>query len=137
MIGLGTGSIGGRTMIFWIVVGVIAVSAIFFRHRTRVSRDRLLQSLVDKGQPIPSELLRQSAGSSRSFFCSWRAGVILICIAIAIFVSARFGTFYDGGPFAGFGRRGIGAVFPFMIGVAFVAIALLERRLPPSPPPDA
>ena len=122
-------------MVFWIAVCVIAVSAIFFHYRTRVSRDRLLQSLVDKGQPIPPELLRVNAGGSRSFFCSWRAGVLLICIGIAIFVSQYFGSFYGGGPFAAFGRRGIGAVFPFMIGVGFVTIALFERRSPPNPPP--
>jgi hypothetical protein len=123
-------------MVFWIAVCVIAVSAIFFRHRTRVSRDRLLQSLVDKGQPIPPELLRPHASGSRSFFCSWRAGVILICLGIAIFLSQYFGSFYGGGPFEAFGRRGFGAVFPFMIGVAFVTIALVERRSPPTPPPE-
>ena len=110
---------------------MIVVSAIFFRYRARVSRDRLLQSLVEKNQPIPPELLRRDAGNTGYSFCSWRAGVILICIAIAIFVSQYFGSFYGGGPFDGFGRRGIGAVFPFMIGVAFVTIALLDRRSPP------
>ncbi len=123
-------------MAFWIAVCVIAVSAIFFRYRARVSRDRLMQSLVEKGSTHSAELLRHNVVSSRFLLCSWRGGVILICLAIAIFVSQYFGSFYGGGPFEGFGRRGIGAAFPFMNGIAFVTIALLDRRLPPTPPPD-
>ncbi len=135
------------SMVFWIVIGVIAVCAIFFRYRESVSRDRTIQTLAEKGQPIPPELLQggyrgdgyRSDGYYRYRYRSpFRSGIILVCIGLAIFLSSaswHHGVFNDDGNwhFVGWGMSG--AIFPLMIGVALLLIGLFDRRPPPPPPP--
>ncbi|MBI1331012.1 MAG: hypothetical protein GC166_14040 [Alphaproteobacteria bacterium] len=121
-------------MVFWIVIGVIAVSAIFFRYRESVSRDRTLQTLAEKGQPIPPELLRRGGGYYR-YRSPLRSGIILVCIGIAIFIASNGGWHHHGfedgdGPF-GLPWQMSGAIFPLMIGVALLLIGIFERRPPP------
>lgn len=131
-------------MIFWIVIGVIAVSAIFFRYRESVSRDETIRMLAEKGQPIPPELLGGETHGSWSrdgnthyhFYYRrrnpFRAGIILICVGIAIFISSSGWHHGDLSP-DDWGHWHTGAIFPLMIGVALLVIGLFERRPPPPP----
>jgi Na+/melibiose symporter-like transporter len=120
----------GMTMIFWIVVGVIGFSAVFFRYRASISRDRVLQTLAEKGQPIPPELLRNAHSGWSLCANPLRLGIVLICIGVAVFIAARGAPYFYG---QNLGRPIGGAVFPFMIGIGFVVISLIDRR-PPVPP---
>ena len=125
-------------MIFWVVIAVIAICAIFFRYRENVSRDRTIQSLAEKGQTVPRELLQ--CGHYRGYgYWGWhyrrpyRAGIILIFIGIAISLSsAGHGGF---NPDDWHNWASSGALCPVMIGVALVVSGMFDR--PPPPPPPA
>ena len=135
-------------MIFWIVIGVIAVAAIFFRYRESVSRDQTIRMLAEKGQPIPPELLGgeghgawRGDGAAHYHFHyrrrnPFRAGIILICVGIALYISSagwHHGDFAQGDWNPG-NWRASGAIFPLMIGIALLVIGIFERRPPPPLP---
>lgn len=107
---------------FWIVIGVIAVASIFFHYRASVSRDRTIQMLAEKGQPIPPELTR---GDYRKHRHSARSGIILMCIGIAIAVFFWAMT-QPGAPIeisggnAGNNWLPVVGIFPFMISVGIL-----------------
>ena len=118
------------TAIFWIAIAVIAVAASFFSYMSRSSRYRMLQAMVDKGQPLPPEVVANLAdAASTGPRHSLRAGIILICIgiALAIFFWALTGGFGLGSVHVVTWLPAIG-VFPFMIGVALLLIAVFDRH---------
>jgi hypothetical protein len=129
-------------MIFWIVIGVISVAAIFFRYRESVSRDETIRMLAEKGQPIPPELIGGESqgswtrdGNTHYHFHyrrrhPFRAGVILVCVGIALYVSS-FGWHHGADEWGNWHISG--AIFPLMIGIALLIIGVFERRPPPPP----
>lgn len=121
------------TAVFWMAIVAIVFVSTFFSYRERASRNRMIQTLVEKGQPIPPELLeeaRRRPGRSRSPFSS---GIYLMCIgiAIAVFLWAMSSgvPMFEGEripnwiPFVG--------IFPFMIGFARFVSGFLERPREP------
>lgn len=67
---------------FWLLVGVITVIVIIFRHLGQRNRIALLRSLVEKGQPIPTGLFSEEPKrwDHRGFIV---AGILLIGLAVA------------------------------------------------------
>ena len=119
----------GVVAIFWIAVVLIVFLGNFFSYRERASRYRMIETLAEKGQPIPPEYL----GNGRRH--SWRygnpvgSGIYLMCIGVALFVF--FWAMTGGGnPLDGDYNRNwlpfIG-IFPFMVGVARVLAGLFDR----------
>jgi Domain of unknown function (DUF6249) len=120
----------GVIAIFWIAVVAIVFFGNFFSYRERASRHRMIETLAEKGQPIPPEYL----GNGRRYY-SMRysnpvgSGIYLMCIGIALFVF--FWAFTGGGnplvgdynhdwlPFVG--------IFPFMIGLGRMLAGLFDR----------
>lgn len=131
----------GPTMIFWIIIGIIAIASIFFRYRESVQRHKTLQILAEKGQPIPPEFFRESRYGYRDRYYGRggaRRGLVLMAIGVAIFIflSGMMGGFTDGvhvhmGP----GWVALAGIFPFMIGLAIFVGGLFDRRDPPDPKP--
>jgi hypothetical protein len=125
----------GAATVFWIAIVVIVFVSQFFSYRERTSRHRMIETLAQKGQPIPPELLTNTryAGSY-----SWRhgspvqSGIFLMCIgvALALFFWAMTGggNVFDGDripswlPFIG--------IFPFMTGLARVLAGVFDRPAP-------
>ncbi|HEY5347248.1 MAG TPA: DUF6249 domain-containing protein [Rhizomicrobium sp.] len=123
-------------MIFWIAIAVIAVCAIFFRYRESVSRDRTIQTLAEKGQTIPPELLHGDYYRGHGYWRRrrpYRAGIILIFVSIAIFLSSAGHRGFDPNDWHAWANSG--AFFPLMIGLALLVCGLFDSRLPPPPPP--
>jgi Domain of unknown function (DUF6249) len=118
--------------IFWIAIVAMVFFGNFFAYRERASRHRMIETLAEKGQPIPPEYI----GSGRRY--SWRygnpvgSGIYLMCVGVALFVFfwaiTGGGNIFDGErmpswlPFIG--------IFPFMVGVARLLAGLFDR-----PPP--
>lgn len=116
--------------IFWIAVVFIVFVTSFFRYRERTSRHRMIETLAEKGQAIPPDLL---AGNYRDrgyrYGNSIGSGIFLMCIgvALAVFFWALGGGgnfFSDGGvpnwlPVIG--------IFPFMTGLARIIGYFVER----------
>jgi hypothetical protein len=112
-------------IIFWIIFGAIALTAIFLRHQRELSRHRLIQTLAEHGQQIPPELFADPARDRPKDRVEH--GIILLSVgaALAVFLwamtSGLFGeeTGPHWLPFVG--------VFPFLIGLAMLAIGLTQR----------
>ena len=124
----------GPIAIFWIAIVLIVFFGNFFGYRERSNRYRMIQTLAEKGQPIPPEYL-----SDRYVRRSWRhgnpigSGIYLMCvgIALAIFFWALTGW---GNPFDGNHMPSwlpVIGIFPFMMGLARVLAGLFDR-----PPPQ-
>ncbi len=71
---------------FWVIIGVVVVANGYFVYQVRMARYRVMQSLADKGQPVPIELF--NGEQRRAPVGLMRAGLILIAIGIAL------GTFF-------------------------------------------
>jgi hypothetical protein len=74
-------------VLFWLMVGIIAVTAIIFRYLGERGRNALLRALVEKDQPLPPGLLRETPQTwdPRGFVV---AGILLIGLGAA---TALFG----------------------------------------------
>jgi hypothetical protein len=124
----------GIVAMFWIAVVLIVFFGNFFSYRERTSRHRMIETLAEKGQPIPPEYL----GNGRRYY-SWRysnpvaSGVYLMCVGVALFVFfwafSGGGNPFGGGPYYG-GPNWLPfvGIFPFMIGVARVLAGLFDRN---------
>ncbi|HEY3776554.1 MAG TPA: DUF6249 domain-containing protein [Rhizomicrobium sp.] len=118
--------------IFWIAVVLIVFMSQFFSYRERTSRHRMIETLAEKGQPIPPEVLT----SSRDYGSGWRhgnpiqSGIFLMCIGVALalffWAMSGGGNIFEGDrvpswlPFVG--------IFPFMIGLARLLAGVFDRR---------
>jgi len=117
----------GVIAIFWIAVVAIVFFGNFFSYRERVSRHRMIETLAEKGQPIPPEYV---GNGGRHY--SWRytnpigSGIYLMCVGVALFVffwaMTSGGSFYGTPswlPFVG--------IFPFMVGLGRMLAGLFDR----------
>jgi xanthine/uracil permease len=116
--------------IFWGAIVAIVFVTSFFGYRDRSSRHRVIETLAEKGQPIPPELLTNGRRSYSSRYAHPVAsGIYLMCIGVglAIFLWAMTGggALLDGErsnhwlPFVG--------IFPFMVGLARVLAGVFDR----------
>lgn len=119
------------TLILVLGVVVIVFMTQFFSYRERASRHRVIETLAEKGQPIPPELLTSGRHSLDSRYNNpIQSGIFMMCVgvALAVFLWAMNGggNFFDGEhvpnwlPFVG--------IFPFMVGLARVIAGIVERR---------
>lgn len=119
------------TLILMLGIVVIVFMTQFFSYRERASRHRVIETLAEKGQPIPPELLTRSRhGSDLRDNNPIQSGIFLMCVgvALAVFFWAMNGggSFFDGEhvpnwlPFVG--------IFPFMVGLARLIAGIVERR---------
>ncbi|MBV9548968.1 MAG: hypothetical protein JO256_04770 [Alphaproteobacteria bacterium] len=111
-------------IIFWLMIGVIAVASLYFRHATAVKRTEVLQAMIEKGAPIPPDLFqepRRRPVGSRSFVA---AGILLLGTAAAMlvfflaFISSRFGV----PDRAGIAYLPFTSAFPFFVGIACLLV---------------
>jgi hypothetical protein len=137
------------SLVFWGAIVLIVFISNFFGYRERTSRHRAIETLAEKGQPIPPELLGRNGG--RDFYDSgyrgWHryslsGGIYLMCVGVALFVflwaltTGSFNAFFGGGPDSDFVAPGFlpyVAIFPFMIGLSRVLAYFFDRpRNPPT-----
>jgi hypothetical protein len=118
--------------IFWVAIVIIVFVGCFFSYRERTSRHRMIETLAEKGQAIPPELLTNGRGNGRD----WRyanpiqSGIFLMCIGVAL---AVFFWAMNGGGTLFQGERGpdwlpFVGIFPFMVGLARLLAGIVERR---------
>lgn len=122
----------GVVAIFWIAVVAMVFFGNFFSYRERASRHRMIETLAEKGQPIPPEYFSSSRRYSGRYGHPVSSGIYLMCVGVALFIffwaMTGGGNPFDGArmpswlPFIG--------VFPFMTGVARLLAGLFDR-----PPP--
>jgi hypothetical protein len=115
-------------IVFWGAIVLIIVIANYFSYKTQASRHRMMETLAQKGQTIPPELIGSGRHGYR-YAHPVQSGIFLMCIGIALAVffwaMSGGGGFFDGDhtpswlPFIG--------IFPFMIGLARLLGGLFDR----------
>lgn len=120
--------------ILWVAIVAVVFVACFFKYRERESHHRMIETLAQKGQPIPPELLT----NGRFYKSSWhygspiQSGIYLMCIGVAL---ALFLWALSGGSNVFEGDRGPNwlpfvGIFPFMVGLARLLAGIVDRRPP-------
>jgi hypothetical protein len=110
---------------FWVMIGAVIITAIYFRHKARIARTRLLQTLAETGQPIPAGLFNDDLKTKANPIAR---GVVLISVGLATILflwATTSGTFGERSPDAWLPFLG---AFPLFIGIAYLAIGLYQRR---------
>jgi hypothetical protein len=116
--------------IFWISIVLIVFVVSFFRYRERASHHRMVETLAEKGQAVPPEMI-SGDGYDRSmrYGNMIGSGIFMMCIGVALAVF--FWALGGGGNF--FSGTGVPnwlpviGIFPFMTGLARVIGYLVER----------
>ena len=115
-------SIFGAPVLIVILIGLFALLV-------SRSRQRTIRMLVEKGQPVPSELLAPAsrAGRQRS---DVRRGVVWTMVGVGLIVWLGAVNDWEGGAWS-FG------LIPFLIGLGYLIIWKLENKKDIPPPPPA
>lgn len=121
-------AIVGITMltVFGAPVLIVAVIMLINYFKAR-SLHRTVQSMVEKGQPIPPALLASPAlPRPRS---DLRRGIVLVMVGLGLMLFCGAASDWDGGAWA------VG-IIPFLIGLGYLLVWKLEAKkdVPPPPP---
>jgi len=113
--------------IFGAPVLIVAVILYFGFSKSRMQH-RTIRMMVEKGQPVPAELLAPPAPAQRQR-SDVRKGVVLLMVGIGLIVFCGAASDWESGAWA------VG-VIPFLIGVGYLLVWKLETKnnVPPPPP---
>src|SRR5215472_14391301 len=113
-------------IVFWAMIGFVFVANGYFVYQVRMARYRVMQTLADKGQPVPPELL--SGNVRRAPVGLMRGAIILLCLggALSIFFWSMTAQSIFHGPIQDVAWLPTIGLFPMAIGFALLLMALLE-----------
>jgi predicted anti-sigma-YlaC factor YlaD len=116
--------------IFWIAIVAMVFLTQFFSYRERASRHRMIETLAEKGQTIPPEMLTNGRDYSYRHRSPIQSGIYLMCIGVALalffWAMGGGGNFLDGDHVPNW-LPAIG-IFPFMVGLARLLAAIFDRQ---------
>jgi hypothetical protein len=115
-------SIFGAPVLIVILIGMFALAV-------SRSRQRTIRMLVEKGQPVPAELLAPAARSVRQR-SDVRRGVVWTMVGLGLMVWLAAVNDWEGGAWS------LGLI-PFLIGLGYLIIWKLENKKDIPPPPPA
>ena len=111
--------------IFGAPVLIVAVILYFGFSKTRM-KHRTIRMLVEKGQPIPPELLAPPAPTVRQR-SDMRRGVVLLMVGLGIMLFIGAASDWEGGGWA------LG-IIPFLIGAGYLLVWKLDSKKDKPPP---
>jgi hypothetical protein len=111
--------------IFGAPVLIVAVILYFGFSKTRM-KHRTIRMLVEKGQPIPPELLAPPTPTVRQR-SDMRRGVVLLMVGLGIMLFIGAASDWEGGGWA------LG-IIPFLIGAGYLLVWKLDSRKDKPPP---
>jgi hypothetical protein len=117
-------------VVFWAVIGVVVVANGYFVYQVRMARYRVMQTLAEKGQPVPVELFN---GNLRNAPVGMMRGAIVLLslgFALGFFFWSMTAQSVFNGPIASAQWLPSIALFPVMLGIALLAMAMFERKRP-------
>ncbi|MGE5212651.1 MAG: DUF6249 domain-containing protein [Nitrospirota bacterium] len=115
-------SIFGAPVLIVIMIGMFALLV-------SRSRQRTIRMLVEKGQPVPAELLAPATRSVRQR-SDVRRGVVWTMVGVGLIVWLGAVNDWEGGAWS-FG------LIPFLIGLGYLIVWKLENKKDIPPPPPA
>jgi hypothetical protein len=113
--------------IFGAPVLIVAVILYFGFSKSRMTH-RTIRMMVEKGQPVPAELLAPPAPAQRQR-SDMRRGVVLVMVGLGLMLFLGAMNDWEGGAWS------LG-VIPFLIGAGYLLVWKLEGKkdVPPPPP---
>ena len=112
-----------HTLILWVSIIIIVLVVNFFSYRMQASRHRMIETLAEKGQPIPPEMFSSRSRSQYRYHSPIQSGIFLMCIGVALGVFFWAQSDIHGVPnwlpFVG--------IFPFMVGLARLLGGIFDR----------
>jgi hypothetical protein len=115
-------SIFGAPVLIVIMIGIFALLV-------SRSRQRTIRMLVEKGQPVPAELLAPATRSIRQR-SDMRRGVVWTMVGLGLMVWLGAVNDWEGGAWS------LGLI-PFLIGLGYLIVWKLENKKEIPPPPPA
>ena len=114
--------------IFGAPVAIVIMIGIFSMIATRM-RQRTIQMMVEKGQPVPAELLAPATRGIRRRSDA-RRGVVWTMVGLGLMIWLAAVNDWEGGAWS-FG------LIPFLIGLGYLIVWKLENKKDIPPPPPA
>ena len=118
------------SIMFFAMIAAIVIVPRWLRAREREALQATLRAAIEKGQPLPPEMIEaisRDAQSAPSSDRDLRRGVVLLCIAGAFVALAYAGAYWSEDDNDAFGwMLGI-AAFPGFIGLASLIMGLIGR----------
>jgi len=111
--------------IFGAPVLIVAVILYFGFSKSRMTH-RTIRMMVEKGQPVPPELLAPPAPAQHQR-SDMRRGVVLVMVGLGLTLFLGAVNDWEGGAWA------LG-IIPFLIGVGYLLVWKLERKKDVPPP---
>lgn len=113
-------------IIFFMVIAAIVIVPVWLKSRERIEMQSTLRAAIDKGQPVPPEVidaLTRNVKVAPTSLSDMRAGVIWMAIGIGFAAFSFFADFGD----HDFHSPGLGiACIPIVIGLAFVILSFFN-----------
>ncbi len=128
VIGSLTGLVGS-VMLFAMIAAVVIVPR-WIKSREREQLQATLRLAIEKGQPLPPEVIDAISRDARpapSAGRDLRRGVVWLCIAGAFVACGYAANYWGDGDTEGFGVLIGLAAFPGFIGLAFLIMGLMNR----------
>jgi len=114
--------------IFGAPVAIVIMIGIFSMIATR-TRQRTIRMMIEKGQPVPAELLAPATRSIRRR-SDVRRGVVWTMVGLGFMIFLGAVNDWEGGAWS------LGLI-PFLIGLGYLIIWKLENKKDIPPPPTA
>lgn len=115
---------------FIMVVAIIAIPA-WLKSRDRREMQKTLRSAIDKGQPLPPEVIdalgKEGARPPSTASRDMRVGVIWLAVAIGVSVFGWALSYADGDSEIFYVMGGIAAI-PGFIGLAFIVLSFFNKN---------
>ena len=110
----------------FMMVAAIVCLPFYFKSRERREMQRTLRAAIEKGQPMPPEVIEAMTKTVKlppTRLRDLRTGVIWLAVGVGIAGATYFGDFIHGdGDFDGFGI----ACIPAVIGVAYIVLSFFN-----------
>ena len=118
------------TIMFFGVIIAAILGPRWLRSREREALQATLRTAIEKGQPLPPEVIEAISRDARpvpSAGRDLRRGIVLLCIAAAFVAMGYAADYWGDGDTDAFGWMIGIAAFPGFIGLAFLIMGLLNR----------
>lgn len=113
-------------IVLFIVIGAIVIVPVWLKSRERLEMQSTLRAAIDKGQPVPPEVieaLTRNVKLAPTSLSDMRTGVIWTAIGIGFGAFSYFADFGD----HEFHSPGIGiACIPIVIGLAYIVLSFFN-----------
>ncbi len=108
------------------MVAAIVCLPFYFKSRERREMQRTLRAAIEKGQPMPPEVIEAMTKNVKlppTRLRDLRTGIIWLAVGIGVGLATYFGDFiHSSGDFDGFGI----ACIPAVIGVAYIVLSFFN-----------